>query len=93
VSTSSRKKYLQVFAVLCVLTVAEVGVVYVPGIGRALLIATLVLMALAKAGLVLVSFMHLGTETRALKLTVIVPFFVPALLAFTLIAEAAWRLR
>jgi caa(3)-type oxidase subunit IV len=92
VSAVSRKKYWLVFAALVVLTVAEVGIVYVPGIARPSLLAALVLMALSKAGLVLMTFMHLGAETRPLKLTVLIPFTVPALLAFALIAEASWRL-
>jgi caa(3)-type oxidase subunit IV len=75
-----------------VLTALELGVVYVPGIGRGLLISALVLLAVAKAALVLMRFMHLGHETRGLKLTVIVPFALPALYAVVLIAEAAWRL-
>ncbi len=91
-SGHSRKPYLYVFLVLVVLTVAEVGVVYVPGIGKGALVAALVLMALAKAGLVLHYFMHLGSETRGLKLTVLLPFALPALLAFALIGDAAWRL-
>lgn len=85
------RNYIFVFLVLTVLTLAEVGVVHVPGISRALLISALVLMALAKAGLVLMSYMHLGHETRALKLTVLLPFALPALYAFALIAEASWR--
>lgn len=90
--TVSRRVYLNAFLALVLLTVAEVGVVYVPGIARELLISSLVLMALAKAALVLVYFMHLGGETRGLKLTVLVPFTLPALYAVVLIAEAAWRL-
>lgn len=90
-SETSRKKYCLVFVVLFVLTIAEVGVVYVPDIARPSLITSLVLMALGKAGLVLMTFMHLGSETRPLKLTVLIPFAVPALLAFALIAEASWR--
>lgn len=88
----SRRSYLYVFLALCVLTALELGVVYVPGIARGLLISALVLLALAKAALVLLYFMHLGHETRGLKLTVIAPFSLPAVYAFTLIAEAAWRL-
>ena len=87
------RAYLQVFAVLCLLTAAELGVVYVPGIARALLIGALILMAVAKAALVLIYFMHLGAETRGLKLTVLVPFALPALFAVTLMADAAWRAR
>ena len=88
----SRKPYLLVFAALVALTVAELGVVLVPGIGRGLLIAALVLLALAKAGLVLMYFMHLAGETRVLKLSVLLPFVLPAGYAFVLIFEAAWRL-
>jgi caa(3)-type oxidase subunit IV len=88
----SRRPYLLVFAALVVLTVAELGVVYVPGISRGLLVAALVLLALAKAGLVLLYFMHLAGETRVLKLSVLLPFTLPAGYAFVLIFEAAWRL-
>ena len=91
-ATTSTRSYMVVFGILTLLTVAEVGVLKVPAIGRALLISALVLMALAKAGLVLMTYMHLGHETRSLKLMVILPFILPALYAFVLIAEASWRL-
>jgi cytochrome c oxidase subunit 4 len=87
----SRAFYLKVFAVLTVLTVAEVGIVYVPGIARGLLIAALTLLALAKAALVLLYFMHLREESRGLQLTVLIPFLLPAGFAAILMAEAAWR--
>ncbi len=90
-SAHSRKAYFQVFAALVVLTAAEIAVVYVPGIRRGLLVSALVLMAVAKAALVMVFFMHLGSETRAVKLGVILPFLLPAIYAFVLIGEAAWR--
>jgi caa(3)-type oxidase subunit IV len=92
VSTTTRKNYLVVFGLLCVLTVAEVGVVYVPGIARAWLIVTLVLMAFAKAGLVIMTFMHLSAESRMVRLSVLVPFVLPPLFALVLIADAGWRL-
>jgi caa(3)-type oxidase subunit IV len=88
---ASRKQYLAVFVALVILTVAEVGVVYVPSIGRTLLIVALVTMAIAKAGLVLMSYMHLSSETRTVKLGVIVPFLLPAIYAGALMAEATWR--
>ncbi|MCG5054362.1 MAG: cytochrome C oxidase subunit IV family protein [Myxococcales bacterium] len=90
-SVGPRKAYVLVFLLLTLLTVAEVGVVYVPAVSRALLISALVLLALAKAGLVLMTYMHLGHEARALRLTVLVPFVFPALYAFVLMAEASWR--
>jgi caa(3)-type oxidase subunit IV len=89
--SASRSPYLYVFLTLVALTLAELGVVYVPGIGNVLLVAALVLLAVAKAGLVLIYFMHLGSETRALKLMVLIPFSLPALFALVLITEATWR--
>jgi cytochrome c oxidase subunit IV len=87
----SRRGYLAVFALLAVLTAAEIAVVYVPGIAHGPLVAALVLLALAKAALVLFYFMHLGAESRGLQLTVLTPFALPALFAAVLIAEATWR--
>ena len=73
-----RALYLRVFGVLTLLTVAEIAVVYVPGIARGLLILALMLLAVAKAALVLLYFMHLRDESRGLRLTVLVPFALPA---------------
>jgi caa(3)-type oxidase subunit IV len=87
----SHAAYYKAFAALTVLTIAEIGVIYVPGIGRGSLIAALILLAVAKAGLVLMVFMHLGRELLGLKLGVLLPFLLPALFAATLIAEALWR--
>jgi caa(3)-type oxidase subunit IV len=87
----SRRPYLRAFAALTLLTGAELGAVLVPGIARGLLTSALVLLALAKAGLVLVVFMHLGREARALRLAVLLPFLLPAGYAFALVAEATWR--
>jgi caa(3)-type oxidase subunit IV len=94
-TSSARRTVIPVFSVfvvLLVLTVAEIAVVKAAGVPRRQLIIALVLMALAKASLVLIFFMHLGRESRGLKLTVITPFALPAGYALTLIAEAAWRL-
>ena len=88
---STRRSYLQVFLALVVLTAAELGLVYVPGIAHGGLVSGLVLLALAKAALVLLFFMHLSGETRALKLTVILPFLLPAGYALVLMGDALWR--
>jgi caa(3)-type oxidase subunit IV len=89
--SASRKGYLRVFLALVALTAAELGLVYVPGIARPALIAGLVLLAVAKAALVLFFFMHLAGERRALKLTVLLPFLLPALFALVLMGDAVWR--
>ena len=88
---SSRKQYLQIFLFLTALTVLEVGVVYVPGIGSGALVSALIGMALAKAALVALFFMHLKDETRTLKLSVAIPLATPMVYALVLITEAAWR--
>ena len=88
----NRKLYWKIFAALTILTVLEVGLVYVPGISKVLMGIGLCTLALVKATLVGWFFMHLGHETKPLKLTVAIPMCVPAFYAFVLIAEAAWRL-
>jgi cytochrome c oxidase subunit IV len=88
----NRKEYGVVFLALAVLTAIEVGVVYLPGIGKAPMIVALVGLAVSKAALVGLFFMHLKHETRILKLTVLIPMATPALYAFVLIADAMWRL-
>jgi cytochrome c oxidase subunit 4 len=89
---ASRRLYLSVFLVLAVLTALEVGLVYLPGIGKASLVVALVGVAIVKASLVGLFFMHLRHETRALKLTVAVPLMTPGVYALVLVAEAGWRL-
>jgi cytochrome c oxidase subunit 4 len=86
-----RKQYFMVFGALTILTVLEVGIVYIPGVAKVLLWTALVGLALAKAWTVGWFFMHLGHETKHLKATVVLPFAFPALYAFVLIAEAGWR--
>jgi caa(3)-type oxidase subunit IV len=88
----SRTQYWVIFAVLFVLTILEVVIAQpTMGIPKGPMVTALVLLALTKASLVGLFFMHLKTEMKALKLTVALPFAFPALYAFILIAEAAWR--
>lgn len=87
-----RKQYWKIFVLLAVLTAIEVGVAWIPGLSKKILVTTLVALALGKAGIVGFYFMHLGHETKPMKLTVVLPFAAPALYALVLISEAAWRL-
>jgi len=66
-----RALYFKIFVALTVLTVLEVGVVYVPGIGKVALGIALTGMALAKAALVLWFFMHLAIESSVLSLMIV----------------------
>jgi len=88
----NRKEYWVIFVALALLTLLEVGVTKVPGISKTLMRLALVGMALTKAGLVGMFYMHLKHETRILRLTVAIPLATPALYAVVLISEAAWRL-
>ena len=87
---ANRKQYLQVFAGLAALTALEVAAVYLH-LEKHTLIVVLVLMAVTKAGIVGLFYMHLKSETRTLKYSVAIPMSLPALYAFVLIAEGAWR--
>ncbi len=88
----NRKEYWVIFVALLVLTVLEVAVAQIPGISKNLMRLSLVGMALGKAVLVALFYMHLKHETRVLRWTVAVPLATPALYAVVLISEAAWRL-
>jgi cytochrome c oxidase subunit 4 len=87
----NRKLYWIIFVALAVLTALEVGVAKLTGIGHGTMVVALVGLALTKAGLVLMFYMHLMHETPVLKKTVILPFLFPTLYAFVLISEGVWR--
>ena len=89
---SHRRTYWIIFVWLFVLTILEVGVVFVPGVAKPLLISALCLMAVGKAALVGLFYMHLNTETKLLQWTVFLPLGLMAFYAIVLIAEATWRL-
>ncbi len=83
--------YMAIFYWLFALTVAELAVAYM-GIPKPLMIAGLVSLAIAKAALVAMYFMHLKFEKRTLAFIALTP---PALLIMFLIVtfpDTAWRL-
>ena len=86
-----RKVYWKIFVWLFVLTILEVGIVYIPGLSKALLIVGLVGLAIVKAALVGFFYMHLNGETVGLRWTVAIPMALPGFYALVLIADAAWR--
>ena len=85
-----RREYWQVFVWLAVLTVVEVGAVYLH-LPVKWLVAVLIGFALGKAAIVGLYYMHLNHETKWLKLTVAIPMAIPALYAVVLVGEGAWR--
>ena len=87
----NRKEYFVIFLALTVLTLVEVGVVYL-AIARGLMITALVLLAVGKAALVALFFMHLKHETGTLKAYVMIPFMALLFYAVILIYEGSWRM-
>ena len=88
----NRKEYWIIFLLLFVLTLLEVGVVFVPGIAKPMMITALVGMALVKACMVGWFFMHLSHDAASIRNGVAICMGMPFFYAFVLIAEALWRL-
>ncbi|HWE25345.1 MAG TPA: cytochrome C oxidase subunit IV family protein [Myxococcales bacterium] len=86
-----RAPYLVAFAVLVALTLVEVGVVRSGGIPHREAVVALIAIAIAKATLIALFYMHLRYETRILKLTVLGPLVAPAVYALLLMLDAARR--
>lgn len=71
--------YMAIFWWLAVLTVIELGVIFLP-IVKVAIVIMLVALALSKAGLVALYFMHLRFETRTLGYIALIPLVIGALL-------------
>jgi cytochrome c oxidase subunit IV len=85
----SKKEYIIIMFVLAILTVVEVLIAkQFTGTTKN---AGLVILALAKALLVALFYMHLKSETRSLKLVIAIPLLFPALYAAVLMAESVAR--
>lgn len=89
----SRKQYWLIWLYLLILTLAEVGVANISSLAKSWVVSALLLLALVKAALVGLFYMHLVHETNVFKLSVAIPMATPVLYAVVLIAEASWRLR
>lgn len=86
-----RAQYAVVFVLLGVLTLVELGVARTSGVPRAAVIVALVTIAVAKAALIALFYMHLRFETRILRFTVLAPLLAPAVYGVILMAEAGTR--
>ena len=78
--------YMAVFYWLGALTVIEIGVIYLP-IAKLIIAFMLVSLALAKAVLVGMYFMHLKFEKRTLGLIAMTPLVLCTLLIFALLPD------
>jgi cytochrome c oxidase subunit IV len=75
--------YMAIFGWLAILTVAEITVTFVP-IARALIAILLIGLAITKATMVAMYFMHLKFERRTLGLIAVTPMVLCILLVFAL---------
>ena len=78
--------YIGVFWWLLGLTILEVGVIFLP-MARVLIAILLVGLALSKASLVAMYFMHLKFELRVLGLIAVTPIVLCVLLVFALLPD------
>lgn len=78
--------YIGVFWWLLALTIIEIGVIYLP-LARLAIGILLVGLALSKASLVALYFMHLKFERKTLTLVALTPLFICVLLVFALIPD------
>ena len=69
----SQHNYIKIFIILTVLTAVEVGATFL-GLPKLLIAAILVSLAVWKAALVAMHFMHLKLEKKTLTIVAVVPF-------------------
>jgi cytochrome c oxidase subunit 4 len=82
--------YVAVFIYLSLLTAAELGV-YGLGLPKTVMIGALVALALAKATLVAMYFMHLAMERKGLWIVAVVPLVIVAFCYFMLRPDLSRR--
>lgn len=78
--------YMAIWAWLFVLTVIEIGVIFLPVV-KLVIAILLIALAVSKAALVAMYFMHLRFERRTLGLIAVTPLAIGALLVFLLIPD------
>lgn len=85
-TTHKEPNYMAVFWWLAILTIVELGVIYMP-VHRMAILALLVVLAVTKALLVALYFMHLKFETRTLGLIALCPFVLCVFLILMLMPD------
>ena len=85
-SAHSTANYLRIFYILLALTVVEVAIVYLH-LPKTLLVALLIVLAVWKAALVALHFMHLKFEKRTLMMIALSPFVLCVFLILMLMPD------
>lgn len=87
-ASHAEPNYTAIFWYLLVLTIAEVGVTYMP-LGKVVIGSVLVAMALGKAALVALFFMHLKFEKTTLGVIAVTPLLICVWLLFMLLPDTS----
>ena len=82
----SHHNYIKIFIILSILTAVEIGITLL-GLPRTLLVALLVGLAVWKAALVALHFMHLKLEKKTLTIIALVPFVLCIFLSLMLLPD------
>ena len=85
-TTHSHPNYMRIFWILLVLTILEVAIAYT-GLPKVLLVSLLVVLAVWKAALVALHFMHLKFERRTLMMIALSPFVLCVFLILMLMPD------
>lgn len=85
-TTHSHHNYIKIFIILSVLTAVEVAITFL-GLPKSLLAALLVGLAVWKAALVALHFMHLKIEKKTLTVIALVPFVLCVFLSLMLLPD------
>ena len=85
-SAHSTAQYIKIFYILLALTIVEVAIVYL-GLPKMLLVGLLVILAVWKAALVAMHFMHLKFEKTLLSIVAIIPFILCVFLILMLLPD------
>lgn len=85
-ATHRDPNYMAIFWWLAALTAIEIGVIFLP-VGKMAVGTLLVALALSKASLVAMYFMHLRFEVRTLSAIALTPLILGALLVFVLLPD------
>jgi cytochrome c oxidase subunit 4 len=80
------KTYIQVALVLGIITAVEVATLYVPGIPKHLLVASLLAMSVVKFALVVGFFMHLKYDSSIMRVMFIGPLVLAILIILAIMA-------
>jgi cytochrome c oxidase subunit 4 len=86
-ATHVKPNYYLIWVVLGVLTLAEVAVAFLSGMPKQVLVIILVLLAIWKAMLVAMYYMHLKFEPRKLWIVAVAPLPLAVILVMVVLTE------